>query len=40
MWDPRQPVRTLAEDSVRNRYQEMSSEDMEDFMRAAVTVIF
>jgi hypothetical protein len=31
LWDIRQPVGTLAEDSVRIRYQETTSEDMEDF---------
>jgi hypothetical protein len=40
LWDIRQPVRTLAEDSVKIRYQETTSEDTEDFMCAAVTVIF
>jgi hypothetical protein len=38
--DIRQPVRTLAEDINRICYQEMISGDMEDFMCAAVTVIF
>jgi hypothetical protein len=32
LWDIRQPVRTLAEDIVRIRYQETTSEDIEDFM--------
>jgi hypothetical protein len=40
LWDIRQPVETLAEDTVRIRYQEMTTEDIEDFMCAAVTVIF
>jgi hypothetical protein len=39
-WDIRQPVRTLAENIVRIRYQETNSEKIEDFMCAAVTVIF
>jgi hypothetical protein len=38
--DIRQPVRTLAKDSVKIRYQEMTSGDIEDFMSTAVTVIF
>jgi hypothetical protein len=38
--DIRQPVRILAEDNVRVRYQETTSEDIEDFMSSAVTVIF
>jgi hypothetical protein len=38
LWDIRQPVRTLADDIVRIRYQEMTSEDMKDFMCAAVIV--
>jgi hypothetical protein len=33
-------VRTLAQDIVRIRYQEMTSKDREDFICAAVTVIF
>jgi hypothetical protein len=40
LWDIRQPVRTLAEDIVRIRYQETTSEEIEDFMCAEVTVIF
>jgi hypothetical protein len=40
LWDIHQPVRTLAKNIVRNHYQEMTSEDIEDFMCAAVTVIF
>jgi hypothetical protein len=40
LWDIRQPVRTLAEDTVRIRYQETTSEGTEDFMCAAVTVSF
>jgi hypothetical protein len=40
LWDIRQPVRTLAEDIVRIRYQETTSEDIDDFMCAAVTAIF
>jgi hypothetical protein len=40
LWDIRQPVRTLAEDSVKIRYREMTSENIENFMCAAVTVIF
>jgi hypothetical protein len=36
----RQLLRTLAEDIVKICYQEMTSEDIEDFMCAAVTVIF
>jgi hypothetical protein len=32
LWDIRQRVRTLAEDIVRMRYQETTSEDIEDFM--------
>jgi hypothetical protein len=35
-----QPVRTYAEDSVRMRYQEKTSEDIEEVICAAVTVIF
>jgi hypothetical protein len=38
--DNRQPIRTLAEDIVRICYQETTIEDIEDFMCAAVTVIF
>jgi hypothetical protein len=40
LWDICQPVRTLAEDIVQIRYQEMTSENIEDFMYAVVTVIF
>jgi hypothetical protein len=40
LWDIRQPVRTLAEDTVEIRYQETASEDIENFMFAAVTVMF
>jgi hypothetical protein len=40
LWDTRQPVRTSAEDIVVIRYQETTSEDKEDFVCAAVTVIF
>jgi hypothetical protein len=36
LWDIRQPVRTLAEGITRIRYQETTSEDIEDFMYAAV----
>jgi predicted metalloprotease with PDZ domain len=39
LWDIRQPVRTLAENTVKICYQETTSEDIEDFMRAAVTGI-
>jgi hypothetical protein len=39
-WDICQPVRTLAKDIVRIHYQEMTSEDIEDFMCVTVTVIF
>jgi hypothetical protein len=35
-----QPARTLAEDIVRISYQETTREDIEDFIHAAVTVIF
>jgi hypothetical protein len=38
--DIHEPVKTLAEDTVRIRYQEMTSEDTEDFMCDEVTVIF
>jgi hypothetical protein len=38
--DTRQPVRALGEDNVRIRYQETSSEDIEDYECAAVIVIF
>jgi hypothetical protein len=40
LWDIRQPVRTLAEDIVKIRYQETTSEDIEDCICAAVTMIF
>jgi hypothetical protein len=40
LWDIRQPVGTLAEDIIRIRYQEATSEDTEDFMCGAVTAIF
>jgi hypothetical protein len=40
LWDNRQPVRTLAEKIVRICYQETTSEDLENFMCAEVTVIF
>jgi hypothetical protein len=40
LWDICQLVRTLAEDIVRICYQEMTSEDIEDYMCAVVTVIF
>jgi hypothetical protein len=40
LWDSRQPARTLAEYIYRIRYQETTSEDIEDFMCAAVAVIF
>jgi hypothetical protein len=39
LWDIRPPVRTLAEDICNIRYQETTSEDIEDFVCAAVTVI-
>jgi hypothetical protein len=39
-WDIRHSVRTLAEDIVGIRYQERTSEYIEDFMCGAVTVIF
>jgi hypothetical protein len=32
VWDIRQLVRTLAEDTVRSRYQETTSKDIEDFI--------
>jgi hypothetical protein len=35
-----QPTRTLAEDIVRIHYQETTSEDIEDFMCAAVALNF
>jgi hypothetical protein len=40
LWDIRQPVRTLVEDNVQVYYQEMIGEDIEDFMCAAITMIF
>jgi hypothetical protein len=40
LWDTCQPVRALAKYIVRFRYQEMTSEDIEDFMCATVTMIF
>jgi hypothetical protein len=40
LWDIRQPVRSLAQDIVRIRYQETTSEAWEDFMCAVVTAIF
>jgi hypothetical protein len=40
LWDIRQPVRTQAEDIVKIRFQETTSDDIEDFMCAVVTVIF
>jgi hypothetical protein len=36
----RQSVRTLAEDVIRIRYQETTSQDGEDFMCASVTLTF
>jgi hypothetical protein len=36
MWDICQMVRMLAEDIVKIRYQEMTSEDIEGFIYAAV----
>jgi hypothetical protein len=38
LWDIRQPVRSLAEDIVRIRYQETTNEDMKDCMCTAVTM--
>jgi hypothetical protein len=32
LWDIRLPVRTLAEDIVRIRYQETTSEEIEDYV--------
>jgi hypothetical protein len=32
LWDIRQPVRTLAEDIAKIRYQETTSEDIKDFV--------
>jgi hypothetical protein len=40
LWDICHLVRALAEDTVRFHYQETTSEDIEDFICAAVTVIF
>jgi hypothetical protein len=40
LWDIRQPVGTSLEDIDTIRYHETTSEDIEDFMCAAVTVIF
>jgi hypothetical protein len=40
LWDIRQPVKTLAENIVRIRYKETTSEDMEEFMCAAIAVVF
>jgi hypothetical protein len=40
MWDICQPVRAIAEDVVRIRYQEATNEDMGDFMCVVVIVIF
>jgi hypothetical protein len=40
LWDIRQPERTLAEDTVRICYQETTSEDVENFVCSAVTLIF
>jgi hypothetical protein len=37
LWGIRQPVRTLAEGIVKVRYQETISEDIEDFIYAAVS---
>jgi hypothetical protein len=39
LWDICQLVRMLAEDTVRHCYQKTTSEDIENFMCAAVTVI-
>jgi hypothetical protein len=39
LWDIRQTVRALTEDFVRIRNQETTSDDKENFMCAAVTVI-
>jgi hypothetical protein len=36
LWDIHQPVRTLAEDVVKIRYQETPNEDIEEFMCATV----
>jgi hypothetical protein len=38
--DIRQPVRTSVEHTVRIRYQETTNEDIDEFMCAAVTIIF
>jgi hypothetical protein len=40
LWDICQPVRVLVKAIVKIHYQETTSEDIEDFMCAAVTVIF
>jgi hypothetical protein len=40
LWDIRQPVRTLTENIIRIRYQETTSEDIEDFVCALVAAIF
>jgi hypothetical protein len=40
LWDICQPVRTLAENMVRIRCQETTSEDMGDFMCATAAVVF
>jgi hypothetical protein len=40
LWDIRQLVRTLAKNIVKIRYQEMTNENIEEFMCAAVTVTF
>jgi hypothetical protein len=40
LWDIRQQVKMLREDTARIHYQKTTSEDKEDFMCAAVTVIF
>jgi hypothetical protein len=40
LWDIRQRLRTLARDIVRICYQETTSECIEDFIYAAVIVIF
>jgi hypothetical protein len=38
LWDICQPVRTIADDTVRFRYQETTNEGIEEFMCATVTV--
>jgi hypothetical protein len=40
LWDIRQLVRTLTEDIFMICYQETTSDDIKDFMCAAVTMIF